>query len=35
MWYIFDVNSPFYNYDSREVEDVNYEDLTNEYYVQD
>lgn len=30
MWFVFNPIPPFYNYDGREVEDVTYEDLSNE-----
>lgn len=35
MWYVFNLTPPFYNYDGREIEDVEYEDLTDENYEND
>lgn len=28
MWYVLNLTPPFYNYDGREIEDVEYEDLS-------
>lgn len=35
MWFVFNPIPPFYNYDEREIEDVKYEDLSNEEYEND